>query len=90
MIFFTLLFISFLISTLFLLLTVAFFTLFERKIMASFHLRLGPTKVSFVGLLQPLLDALKLFSKSKYLPLISSLKFYYLFPILSLFLSCFI
>lgn len=45
------------------LLGVAFFTLLERKILGFIHLRLGPNKVFRRGLLQPIRDAIKLFSK---------------------------
>ena len=70
-----------------LLLTVAFFTLFERKVIGLFHNRLGPNKVSFVGLVQPLLDAFKLLSKQSIVPLRSN-KFTYNFaPQSSLILS---
>jgi len=45
------------------LLRVAFITLYERKILGLTQNRLGPNKTVFKGLLQPLLDALKLLSK---------------------------
>lgn len=45
------------------LINVAFFTLFERKILRLSHYRIGPNKVSIVGILQPFADAVKLFSK---------------------------
>jgi len=45
------------------LLSVAFFTLIERKIMGLAHFRPGPNKVGFQGILQPFRDAIKLFSK---------------------------
>jgi NADH:ubiquinone oxidoreductase subunit H len=48
---------------LFILLSVAFFTLFERKVMGYSHFRFGPLKVGFLGVFQPFSDALKLFSK---------------------------
>jgi NADH-quinone oxidoreductase subunit H len=51
------------------------------------HLRLGPNKVSFFGVLQPLLDAFKLLSKSHPLPTSSNLVPYYFSPFLSLGIS---
>jgi NADH-quinone oxidoreductase subunit H len=72
------------------LLSVAFFTLFERKVIGLFHNRIGPNKVSFIGLLQPLLDAFKLLSKQTISPLRSNKLIYNFAPHLSLFLSLFI
>lgn len=72
-----------------LLLSVAFFTLFERKVIGLFHNRLGPNKVSLIGLLQPLLDAFKLLSKQSITPLRSNKFIYNLSPQLALTLSWF-
>lgn len=45
-------------------LSIAFFTIIERKILGSIHIRLGPRKVGIIGIFQPFSDALKLFSKN--------------------------
>lgn len=55
------------ISTLCLLLRVAFWTLFERKLLAGIIIRQGPIKIGTLGILQPLADGLKLFIKRVYL-----------------------
>ena len=55
--------------------------------MGLFHLRLGPNKVSIVGLVQPLLDAFKLLSKQDIYPLRSNKLAYLTSPMLSLLLS---
>nr|UDU84729.1 NADH dehydrogenase subunit 1 [Rhipicephalus haemaphysaloides] len=56
-------FIYFFILIIMVLLSIAFFTLMERKFLGYCHLRKGPNKTGFMGLLQPISDALKLFSK---------------------------
>lgn len=60
------------------LVSVAFLTLLERKVLRIVGFRLGPNKVSFLGFLQPVRDALKLRNKSlNYLSNFSFL-FYYI------------
>uniref|UniRef100_A0AAU6QE37 NADH-ubiquinone oxidoreductase chain 1 n=1 Tax=Arrenurus rostratus TaxID=3136836 RepID=A0AAU6QE37_9ACAR len=54
---------SFLILIVFVLLSVAFFTVFEVKGLGYIHLRPGPNKVLFLGLFQPFSDFVKMFSK---------------------------
>nr|WEI30822.1 NADH dehydrogenase subunit 1 [Rhipicephalus sanguineus] len=56
-------FIYFFILILMVLLSIAFFTLMERKFLGYCHIRKGPNKTGVMGLLQPISDALKLFSK---------------------------
>lgn len=46
-----------------LLISVAYFTLAERKVMGIIQRRKGPNVIGYLGLLQPLADGLKLFSK---------------------------
>lgn len=82
--------ISWLIHCLLILLSVAFFTLFERKVIGLFHIRLGPNKVSFIGIVQPLLDAFKLLSKQNLVPLRANKFRYNIAPIRALFLSLFV
>jgi len=81
---------TWLVQCLLILLSVAFFTLFERKVIGLFHLRLGPNKVSFAGLVQPLLDGLKLFTKQSLTPLRANKLVYHLAPQIGLFLAFFV
>ena len=83
-------FITWLVQCLLILLTVAFFTLFERKVIGLFHLRVGPNKVSFIGLLQPLLDAFKLLTKQNLTPFRANKFIYNIAPIIALSLSLFV
>ena len=51
-----------------LLLAIAYFTLFERQVLAALQRRQGPNIVGFYGLLQPIADGLKLLLKESILP----------------------
>lgn len=83
-------FITWLLQCLLIFLAIAFYTLFERKCIRLFHLRVGPNKVTFVGLVQPLLDAFKLLAKQPLTPIRANTFVYRLSPIIALFLSLFV
>jgi len=70
-----------------LLISVAYFTIAERKIMGSIHRRKGPNVIGFLGLLQPLADGLKLFVKETIFPSNSNILIFLLAPILTFVLS---
>lgn len=65
-----------------LLIAVAYFTIAERKMMGSIQRRRGPNVVGFIGLMQPLADGLKLFSKETTLPTSSNTGLFILAPTL--------
>jgi NADH-quinone oxidoreductase subunit H len=51
-----------------LLVSMAYMTWFERKVLAAFQDRLGPTRTGWKGLGQPLADAVKLLGKEDLVP----------------------
>ena len=68
------------------LISVAFLTLLERKILGYIQLRKGPNKVGFLGLFQPFRDAIILFSKEIFFIIKSNFFFFLISPIFNLML----
>nr|ADM47620.1 NADH dehydrogenase subunit 1 [Hypoderma tarandi] len=76
-----------LLLVIFVLISVAFLTLLERKVLGYIQIRKGPNKVGIVGIFQPFCDAIKLFTKEQTYPLLSNYISYYFCPVISFFLS---
>jgi NADH-quinone oxidoreductase subunit H len=70
-----------------LLISVAYFTIAERKIMGAIQRRRGPNVIGFIGLLQPLADGLKLFVKETTLPANANISVFLIAPMASFLLS---
>tara|TARA_B110001450_G_C17653200_1_gene494138 strand:- start:1547 stop:2539 length:993 start_codon:yes stop_codon:yes gene_type:complete len=70
-----------------LLVAIAYFTLAERKVLASIQRRRGPSIVGIWGLGQPLADGLKLLVKESILPSNSNVIIFVIAPILTFLLS---
>lgn len=79
--------IKFLIIIIPVLLSVAIFTLLERKIIGYIQRRQGPVNVGFIGILQPFSDGLKLMIKEPLMPNNSNFLMYISAPMLTLLLS---
>nr|YP_009184207.1 NADH dehydrogenase subunit 1 [Naesiotus nux]ALO20559.1 NADH dehydrogenase subunit 1 [Naesiotus nux] len=78
-----------LILCLCILLSVAFYTLLERKVLGVLQMRKGPNVVGLWGIIQPLSDALKLLIKENNLPFMSNKFIFISVPIIGLTLSLF-
>nr|YP_009130779.1 NADH dehydrogenase subunit 1 [Ibalia leucospoides]AIK21701.1 NADH dehydrogenase subunit 1 [Ibalia leucospoides] len=73
-----------LILMIMILISLAFLTLLERKMLGYLQIRKGPNKVSLMGILQPFSDAIKLFSKELFLIKNLNYMFFLMSPILSI------
>ncbi len=67
-----------------LILGVAYFTYWERKILAWMHVRIGPNRVGWKGLLQPFADVIKMLLKEVVVPSKANRFLFLTAPVLSL------
>jgi NADH-quinone oxidoreductase subunit H len=67
-----------------LILGVAYFTYWERKILAWMHVRVGPNRVGWKGLLQPFADVIKMLLKEIVIPSSANRFLFLTAPVLSL------
>ncbi len=63
---------------------VAYLTLWERRLIGWFHIRIGPNRVGPLGLLQPIADAFKLITKEIITPSQSDKSLFFLAPVVIL------
>jgi NADH-quinone oxidoreductase subunit H len=67
-----------------LMLAVAYLTFWERKVIGWMQIRIGPNRVGWWGLLQPIADGVKLFLKEIIFPAKADTKLFIIAPILAL------
>nr|YP_009024053.1 NADH dehydrogenase subunit 1 [Pacris xizangensis]ADZ56260.1 NADH dehydrogenase subunit 1 [Pacris xizangensis] len=78
---------NFLLLIICVLISVAFLTLLERKVLGYIQIRKGPNKVGFIGIPQPFSDAIKLICSEQPIPVMSNYFLYYFSPVFNLTIS---
>jgi NADH:ubiquinone oxidoreductase subunit H len=68
-------------------LSIAFFTVLERKILASIQRRRGPNMIGIYGILQAIADAIKLLNKETNIPSLSNNFIFIIAPLFTIILS---
>ncbi len=76
--------IKILVVTLPIILTVAFYTLAERKVIGFMQVRMGPNQIGPLGLLQPFADVFKMLFKELIVPTNANKFLFYLAPVLAM------
>nr|WIW40217.1 NADH dehydrogenase subunit 1 [Bathymodiolus septemdierum] len=79
--------ISFILPGVFGLVAVGWFTLVERKVLGYIMTRKGPNKVGVLGLMQPMSDGAKLFSKEILIPTYSNFVPFLICPVVTFFIA---
>ncbi len=72
------------------LLSFAYLTLFERRLLARFQLRVGPNRVGPFGLLQPIADGIKLIFKEDFTPARADRFLYLVAPLITVAAALFV
>nr|SBT96190.1 ND1 [Haploginglymus sp. JP-2016] len=85
-----LIYVNYLLLFFMLLVSVAFVTLVEQKVLGSTQVRVGPNYVGYFGVFQPFSDAVKLFGKESVSLTEGNFFMYYVAPIMSLSLTLFL
>jgi NADH-quinone oxidoreductase subunit H len=80
-------FLNYIVILLPVILSIAFFTVLERKVLASIQRRRGPNMVGIYGILQAIADAIKLLNKETNIPSLSNNIIFIIAPLLTIILS---